>query len=135
MAKLYNIVFCLSAKNNDGQSVNAEHILSVLNPEYIPGLYSFSVISTVHDLDTTIEHSFRAIFKSPKGDNVVDINSMLQPNPNADTSNIPDEYKGLNIAMDWNNVDLKISGLYKYCIYIDNVLLGEKEIFVRGKNE
>ena len=52
-----------------------------------------------------------------------------------DNSNLPAEYKGLTIAMDWNNVNFKCSGLYKIQIIIDESIVKEKEIFVKGKNE
>ena len=50
-------------------------------------------------------------------------------------NNLPQQYKGINIAMDWNNVNLKVSGEYIIKITVDDILLKEKRIFVKGKNE
>lgn len=133
MARVSDIIFCLRAKNVDGQGVSADTILTALSPEYIPGLFTFSVILTLVDIDTTVEHQLLVQFISPSGEEVVRIESELPVIE--DHSNLPNEHKGINVAMDWNNVNLRESGLYTIKVLINNVEVGVKSIFVKGKNE
>lgn len=133
MMRVNNIIFCLKASNLEGEGPSATTILAALNPEYVPGLFTFSVIVSILDIDTSKKQRFIAEFIDPSGNTVVKIDDELPIIE--DDSNLPKEYKGVNIAMDWNNVDLKQSGEYKIKIYADGVFLDEKNIFVKGKNE
>lgn len=133
MARVSDIIFCLRARNEDGQGVSADTILTALTPEYIPGLFTFSVILTLVDIDTTVEHQLLVQFISPNGEEVVRVESGLPAIE--DHSNLPNEHKGINAAMDWNNVNLKESGLYTIKVLIDGNEVGEKSIFIKGKNE
>ena len=47
MANVFDIIFCLKATNFEEQGVCATTILTALTPEYIPGLFTFSVINYV----------------------------------------------------------------------------------------
>lgn len=133
MAKISDIIFCSNAQNIDGVGVSANNILTVINPEYVPGLFSFSVVVTTLDLDCSISHELFVEFLDPTDESVIEINVPVPVVE--DNSNLPKEYKGLNLAMDWNNVNFKRSGVYKIKIRIDDELIGEKSIFVKGKNE
>ncbi len=133
MAKASNIIFCLKSSNVEGIGVSANTILTALNPEYIPGLFSFSIIVTIVDLNCSVEHNCTIELFDPSNMSFI---KMEGPVPILeDKSNLPDEYKGFNLAMDLNNVDFKRSGLYNLKITIDGTEVGEKEIFVKGKNE
>lgn len=134
MANVSDIIFCLNATNKEGQGPCATTILAALNPEYIPGLFTFSVIIILLDIDSSSEHQLVVDFVSPTGENVVHIESPLPVIIN-EGSNLPPKYKGINIAMDWNNVNLKVSGEYTIKITVDGDLLKEKSIYVKGKNE
>ena len=133
MAKISDIIFCSNAQNVDGVGVSANNILTVINPEYVPGLFSFSVVVTILDLDCSNPHELFVEFLDPTDESVIDINAQVPVVE--DNSNLPNEYKGLNLAMDWNNVNFKRSGVYTIKIKIDGELIGEKSIFVKGKNE
>lgn len=133
MAKLSDLLICMKAVNEEGEGLTAVNILSAITPEYVPGLFTFSVIAIVLELDLNREHNFSAYFKNPNGDETVHIDSIL---PSSEVqSNLPPEQLGLNIAMEWNNVDFKCGGLYTLEIWIDGELLGKKQIFVKGQNE
>ncbi len=128
-----DVIFCLRATNTEGRGACAETILTALTPEYIPGLFTFSVIITLLAADTSEEHCFVVDFDSPSGENVVHVESVL---PLVEVNNnLPQEYRGLSIAMDWNNVNLKVSGEYKIKITVDETVVKEKSIYVKGKNE
>lgn len=135
MARVDNIIFCLRTINMGEQGVTANVVLSAITPEYIPGLFSFSVIITLLDLDYSREHTFSVEFVNPNGENVIDICNQPMPNVDLDMGNLPNEYKGINIAMDWNNVNLRLSGLYTIRILYDGTEIGNKSIYVKGKNE
>ena len=55
MARLANFLYCLNAERQQdpqgkGESINAMGVLTVLVPEFIPGLFSFSIIFSVLDI-------------------------------------------------------------------------------------
>lgn len=135
MAKLENIIFCLRTINMGEQGVTANVVLSAITPEYVPGLFSFSIIVSLLDLDATAEHVFSIEFVDPAGMEVVKIENQQLPIMPDTGSNLPNEYQGINIAMDWNNVNFRISGLYTIKVFYDGVEIGSKEIYVKGKNE
>ena len=133
MAKVSDIIVCMNATNTEGVGVSAINILPAITPEYVPGLFTFSVVAIVLDLDLTKNHSLRVDFKDPEGEIVVHVEGVL---PSQEIhSNLPSEQLGVNIAMDWNNVNFKRGGLFTIEVIIDEELLGEKQIFVKGKNE
>ena len=132
MATVHDIIFCLNATNIGGQGASAHTILSAINPEYIPGLFSFSTIITILGIDTTKEHTLKLVFEN---DNEP-ISTAIGPLPILDDqSNLPFQYKGINLSVNWNNVNLKKDGIYKLSVYIDDVELKYKEIYVKGKNQ
>ena len=133
MAKISDIIFCLKATNIQGEGASAHSILSVISPEYVPGLFSFSVIVNLLDVDLNKTHNFNIDFESPSKEKIVNVNGEL-PIINEYT-NLPLDYQGITIAMDWNNVNFKSSGVYELKFSIDDELVGSKEIFVKGKNE
>lgn len=135
MARVDNIIFCLRTINMGEQGVSANTILSAITPEYVPGLFSFSIIITLLDLDSTREHVFSIEFIDPMGENVVSIDNQPLPLLPTNLSNLPSEYQGINIAMDWNNVNLRVSGLYTVRILYDGTEIGNRQIYVKGKNE
>lgn len=133
MAYISDVIFCLRATNIEGQGACANTILTALTPEYIPGLFTFSVVITLLDVDSSIEHKLVVDFLNPSQESAVHIESPLPSME--ENSNLPKEYKGITIAMDWNNVNLKVSGEYTIRISIDDTVLKEKKIYVKGKNE
>ena len=48
---------------------------------------------------------------------------------------MPDEYLGVNVAANFQNVDIKISGLYSMDVILDGQSLQKVSVFVKGKNE
>ena len=133
MAKISDVIFCLRATNVEGEGASAHTILSAITPEYVPGLFSFSVIVNLLDIDLHVQHKFNIDFESSSKESVLNIEGEL---PIIDEcSNLPKEFHGITMAMDWNNVNFKSSGLYVFKFFVDGELIKEKEIFVKGKNE
>ena len=115
MANVSDVIFCLRATNIEGQGACATTILTSLTPEYIPGLFTFSVIITLLDIDSSSEHQLIVDFVSPADENAVHVESPL-PSINEE-------------------INLKVSGEYTIKITVDGNLLKEKSIYVKGKNE
>lgn len=131
MANVSDVIFCLRATNIEGQGASATTILTTLTPEYIPGLFTFSVIITLLDIDLSSEHQLMVDFISPVDENVVHVESSLSVMN--EESNLPQKYKGINVAMDWNNVNLKVSGEYTIKIIVDGDLLKRKKYLCEGE--
>lgn len=93
MASVSDVIFCLKATNVEGQGACATTILTALTPEYIPGLFTFSVIVTLLDLDPSTGHQLIVDFVSPNEENVVHVESPL-PIMNQQ-NNLPQEYQGM----------------------------------------
>lgn len=132
--RVSDIIFCLKATNSKETGVNADRIVNVLNPDYIPGLFTFSIIVMVLGYDVTQTHLLSLKLSSPSDEQVVVLETTV-PSMDGEPSNLPKEYQGITFAIDCNNTNLKSSGLYKLIVSIDGSILGEKEIFVKGKNE
>ena len=133
MAKASDIILCLQAQNIEGAGVSANNILTALNPEYIPGLFSFSIIVIIVDLNRMEGHTCSVDLLDPSNESVIRMNGNIPILE--DKSNLPDEYKGLNLSMELNNVNFKRSGLYTFKVSIDEEEIGRKEFYVKGKNE
>lgn len=137
MTKVSDIIFCLNSTNVPGQGVSAHTILTTITPEYIPGLFSFSLIITLLGLDILREHALKLSF-SIDDEQVASLESVIPVMPtdgDADNSNLPKEYQGINISIDWDNVNFKKSGEYVLCVIIDGETVGEKKIFAKGRQE
>lgn len=135
MARVDNIIFCLKIHNLEDQGVNAVTVLSAITPEFIPGQFSFAVIISLLDLDYETNHVFSVEFLAPDGEKIINIENQPLPNQPIGDSNLPNEYKGINIAMEWANVKLLSSGLYTLKFLYDGNEIKEKGIYIKGKNE
>lgn len=131
MAVLNNLIYCMQAQN--AGVLSAINIVGSLTPEYIPGLYSFSIVALVYDLNSDPKHSIKIEIKDPDGSSIAiasgDVNSQK-----IDT-NLSKEHYGLNIALNLNNVEFKKEGLYNTEVFFDGSLIGNKEVYVKGKNQ
>ncbi len=132
MAKVSDIIFCLNATNLPGQGVCANTILSAITPEYIPGLYTFSVVITILGIDTSVDHSIGLSF-STKDDVIANVEGPIPAME--EHSNLPLEYKGVNLTVDWSNINFKTDGEYCLKVAVDGAVIGNKTIYVKGKNQ
>lgn len=140
MAKLTNFIYCINAERvpaNDGSgdSINAMGVMSALTPEFVPGTFSFSIIFSVLDVDVSGNNTIQIVF-SKDGDNNNLVNSgmiTIPPMPNVDEVGLPNEYKGLNMSMDFRNVIFETEGLYNTSVLFNGKLLATNPIYVKGK--
>lgn len=63
MAKIKNFVYCLNINTVEGRT-DIVGILNAMTPEYIPGLFSFSIGFSLLDI-TEGEHSLVVKFRNP----------------------------------------------------------------------
>lgn len=140
MIKLANVIYCLNVQKNqvpggNGNTINAIGVVSVLTPEYIPGTFSFSVIFTLLGVDVKKENTVQIIFSKNGDDNplvdtgTVTLSSIAEDN----ADNLPAEYQGIDLCMDFRNVVFESNGVYKTTIYFNNEELGCREIYVKGR--
>lgn len=134
MAKVSNVIYCLNTKDTENKgTLNANGVISAITPEFVPGGFSFAIIVTILDMKPT-DCQFDLQFISPDEEILVNVeNISVPPNPNED--NLPDEYRGINLAIDLQNVVFKKSGLYRTKVKFKNNTFEEYPIFVKGKNE
>ena len=133
MPILKNFLFCLNTNNTNGTN-NVTGILCAISPEYVPGLYSFAVNFSVLDLAEGV-HNFSLKFSNSNGELVTSIENATVNYIKDRNSNLPDEYLGVNVAANFQNVDIKISGLYSMDVILDGQSLQKVSVFVKGKNE
>lgn len=133
MATIKNFLYCLGANTQEGR-VDIDGVLSAMVPEYIPGLFSFSINFTVMGMDEG-KHQIKIKFKNPEGDVLAFIDSIEIDYRNNIEQNLPEEYSGLNITVGLQNVDFKKSGVYFTEVSFDGDVLGTYDIFAKGRNE
>lgn len=130
-----DFIFCLRATNTNEEGPCAQTILSHLNPEYVPGLFSFSVILILLGVDPNGQHSLAISLSDPNEEAVAHLSAEIPPIVGLEDKGIPAEYTGINVAIDFNNVNFKRSGLYTMTVQLDGSEVESKSIYVRGKNE
>ena len=132
MAIIKDVIYCLNTKNekNDGNS-NANGILASISPEYIPGSFSFSVVIILLNFQNK-PCNVKAKFCGPDGEDLV-VTDMITLQPQDNPYNIPDEYMGINLSIDWQNVVFRHEGLYRTVIEIDGQEY-DYPIYAKGRN-
>lgn len=133
MAKLNNFIYCLNVNTTDGRT-DITGVLSAFNLEYIPGLFSFSVSFTLLDLSEG-EHWITIKFISPDKETISLIDNVKVNYKKDPSSNLPDQYLGINVAAGLQNVHFKKSGMYATQVLLDGDVMGTFDIFAKGKNE
>jgi len=131
MTRVSDIIFCFKADSLPGKGMCANGIITTINPECVPGPFRFSVIVTFLGLDTSKPHRLTVRLFS-ETEVIANVDNMMPVS--IDRTDLPDDYKGFNLKMDWNKVQFKSNGEHTLTIAVDGVLLGEKKIYVQGKN-
>lgn len=132
---LQNFVLCMNSSHDSIRGLCAENILAYLNPEFIPGQFSFCIVGTITNIDINKNYKLNIIMTHKEdGYEAVKLNSDIHF-PSAPNNNVPSKYHGANIAIDCKNVKLIKSGEYVLKIVLDNEILKESIIYVKGKNE
>lgn len=139
MVNLTNFLYCLNAERQQapqgqGESINAMGVLTVLTPEFIPGLFSFSIIFSILDIDPTSDNQIKIVFKDNAGKELINTGNITMPPVSTDVGiRLPSKYVGYNLSMDFRNVVFENEGEYTTDVYFNNILLGTNPIFAKGR--
>lgn len=133
MVEIRNFVYCLNVNTVEGRT-DIVGLLNAMTPEYVPGLFSFSISFTLLNISEG-EHSLIVKFKNPDKEVIAGIDNAIVSYKKDENSNLPDEQLGINIAAGLQNVNFKRAGLYSTEIVLDGTSIGEYYIFAKGKNE
>lgn len=133
MAEIKNFVYCLNINTGEGRT-DIVGLLNAMTPEYIPGLFSFSISFSLLNIAEG-EHSLVVKFKDPDKTVIAGIDNATVPYKKDENSNLPDEQMGITVAAGLQNVNFKKSGLYSTEVVLDGTSIGEYYIFAKGKNE
>lgn len=130
MANLNYIIFCANVKNaNDTLSgLSAEGLLPLIVMDNFPNMYSFSIVFSICEINANDNNKLRVTFG--KEDKILaDTGEIFVP-ANEDMAKFPIEFQGLNFSLDLKNLKFEEEGLYKANVYLNGILLGDKEINV-----
>lgn len=140
MAKLTGFIYCagtekVSNPEKKEGSINAIGVLSALTPEYVPGMFSFSVIFSVLDIDVSIINRIRIVFaKVDEDKNLLDTGVIpVPPFTEKEEVMLPTEYRGATMSMDFRNVIFEENGLYSAKVFVNDEFLGDNYIYVQGR--
>ena len=75
MVEVKNFLYCLNINTADGRT-DIVGILTAITPEYIPGLFSFSINFTLLNL-TEGEHEVTIKFKNPEDEIITNIWELM----------------------------------------------------------
>lgn len=132
MAEIAYFVYCDSIEELEGGKINVVNPSIVLNPLYVPGMYSYSVSLAIRDINTE-DNELQIILRNEAGEIVNDTGIAkipLLPEKNAYGSPLG----GLRISIDFRNVPFKKNGKYCSTVMLNGEKLGEFPIFVQQAN-
>lgn len=102
----------------------------VLKPAFVPGMFSFSITVGIVDLDTTVEHEIRLCFTDPQHEQLMD--PITVSSPIGMDADLPQEARGFMMSVNARNVVFDQEGFHQTMVWLDNVLLGEFPVYVKG---
>lgn len=72
-ARVSTFIYCLGTTNLEGKDspINAMGVVPVLTPEFIPSMFSFSIVLGVYGLDEQYSHLLDIVFKDSDGNTLV----------------------------------------------------------------
>lgn len=113
--------------------------LQVILPLYIPGTFSFCIVFGITEMDLSVQHKIRVVFK--KQDSLTPIvdthDAVIGPftPPTGAGATLPLESQGFMSSVGLQNVDFKTPGIYVTTIYLDGEELGSEPIDVIKRND
>jgi hypothetical protein len=135
MPKILTFMYCDRAEPNHQGQLQIINPLLVLNPIFIPGMYSFSIAFGVMGINNDEDHTFRIQFLSPNEDQpMIDSNTISIPKGVVPKVNLglPQEFRSMMLNMDFRNVIFKTEGLYYTRVFIDNEHKDDFPIYVKA---
>lgn len=121
--------------NNNSQVLTITNPMLIFKPTFIPSTFSFAVTIGILGADESTPHVLRYIFKKKDSEElIINTGDMQFPARNTDTDSaqVPHEYNGFLVNLDFRNVVLKSEGEYVSQVYLDTIHLGDFPIYVKG---
>ena len=134
--KILTFLYCLhTGKQKENGPIDAFGILPFLSPEFVPGMYSFSVVFGVVGIQEDKNHILGLQFKDPQGKVLIDApNVSIQAGTFKNGDNrLPAEATSIMLSMDLQNIVFETEGMYMTSVSFDGKHLGDFEIYVKGK--
>lgn len=137
MPRISTFMYAERTEPNQQGQMTVSNPLLVINPIFVPGMFSFSIIFGVIGISNQSDHTMQIIFNSPNEEDEPLINTGIIPlskgmAPFEKTLDLPPEQKGMMFNLDFRNVVFKTEGIYKSTVFIDGEMLGEHPIYVKG---
>ena len=138
MAKVSYFLYCANIDRKTipggGEIVSLDNPLATITPEFVPGMFSFSIAFSVLGVNVSdTNNTLRLQIVDEAGVAVVDTGDFpMAPLP-PDETEVPDEHKGYNFSMDFRNVVFTHNGLYSTKIFFNKSEISEHPIYVCGK--
>ena len=131
MPELVSFMICDTINNIPGSNDSIVQTLVApqiaVRPQFVPGNFSFGVALGVSGIDLEMENTVKFIVEDPEGKVIQDSGiSKLPIVPEKDT--LPKKYQGFLLSMDIRNLVIEKEGCFIFKIYINNELIGSKEI-------
>lgn len=129
-------MYCENTKQNERGQMEVVNPLNVFQPAFVPGMFSFSVVFGLLDLDPSEkDYVLQVQFKGPNQDDQPIVDSgpiVLQRQPEMVNNGLPKEARGMVGNMDFRNAVLREEGYYVTEVYVDHEKIGEVPIYVKG---
>lgn len=136
MPRISTFMYAERAEPNPQGQIQITNPLMVINPMFVPGMFSFTIIFGVVGIDNETDHTMQILFKGPNDEPpIINTNTIPLPKgavPMVKELELPREHKGMMFNLDFRNVVFKSEGIYTSQVYIDGDLLGEYPIFVKA---
>ncbi|MDF1495229.1 hypothetical protein [Caproiciproducens sp. CPB-2] len=97
--------------------------LMVLTPIRIPGNYSFAISFGILGFNITQSNKLQIVFSDPNGVSIQDTGVVELP-ADQGQGNLPPEYQGLVLNMDYRNVLFRNEGDYKTTVFLNGEDIG-----------
>jgi hypothetical protein len=136
MPKISTFMYCERAEPNPQGQMHITNPLLVINPVFIPGMFSFSIVFGVIGIDNDLDHQMQLLFLSPDENEapIINTNTITLPKGVAPVTmiSLPPEQKSMMFNLDFRNVVFKKEGIYKTSVFIDGENMGDYPIFVKA---
>jgi len=142
MPKLSTFMYCEEVVKNEqnNNQIMLRAPLTVFRPAFVPGMFSFSLVLGISGIDpTSKEYKLQLKFFNPTlSDPIVDtgvIPIVHDPNQPKPTNDLPEEFQGILVNLDFRNVVLKHEGEYFTEVILDGELLNRVPVYVKGAEQ
>ena len=137
MPRISTFMYAERTEPNLNGQMTVTNPLLVINPIFVPGMFSFSIIFGVIGISNQSDHTMQILFNSPNEDEEPLVNTGVIPlakgmAPLEKILDLPPDQKGMIFNLDFRNAVFKTEGIYKSTVLIDGEILGEFPIYVKG---